>query len=207
MRLLVAVLLVTVGACKDPGEVLAEKAVEVASGGKVKVDGQTVTIKDEEGNEVTTTVTEEDGAVKGVVKNADGTESTYQADESGVTVKSKDGTATFGSTEVPADFPLPVLDGAEVAATASTGKPDGGKSFHVSLKSARPPAEIADFYQAALRDSGMKVRRQEHKMAGTHMVMLSGSKGKKKQRTQASVHVSKPPNEEKANVMITWSGE
>jgi hypothetical protein len=207
MRLLMVLLLVAAGACKDPGEMLAEKAVEVASGGKVKVDGQTVTITDDEGNEVTTTVTEEDGAVKGVVKNADGTESTYNADESGVTVTSKDGTATFGSKEIPKDFPLPVIDGAEVAGSASATKPDGEKSFQVTLRSEKSPGDIADYYQKALRDAGLKVRRQEHKMGGTHMVMLAGSKGKEKNQTQASVHASRAPDKEKTDVMITWSGK
>lgn len=207
MRALMVLLLVTAGACKDPGEMLAEKAVEIASGGKVKMDGKTVTIKDDDGNEVTTTVSEEAGIVKGVVKNSDGTESTYKADDSGVTVESEEGTARFGGKEIPKEFPLPVPDGAEVAAVASVSKPNGVKNFHVTLTSDEQPRSVADFYQKALERDGMKVRRQEHEMGGAHMVMLTGSKGKKKNATKASVHASRAPGKEKTDVMITWTGK
>src|SRR4051794_1068701 len=105
LLMIAALIAVTVG-CKK----MAESAAETASGGKVKFDGDKVTVIGEKGEKA---VIDTKGGTA-VVTDEKGQQAKVSASGEGVKVESKEGVAQFGGQEVPKDFPLPVYEGAKV---------------------------------------------------------------------------------------------
>ena len=93
-----------------------------------------------------------DGEVKVSVK---------QEGEGGLTVRSPEGTATFGGARGAEDLPdwIPVYEGAEVQMGFSTSG-DQGAAGAFSLKSQDSPDEVLDYYEKTLKDAGYEVQRQ-----------------------------------------------
>lgn len=87
------------------------------------------------------------------------------SDNNSITIKDKEGkelTIAGGEEgKLPEGFPLPVYQGAKIAA-ATTMTTDNKKSFAVELELTAEPKAVADYYEAQLKDRGMEVTRMDN---------------------------------------------
>ena len=185
MRLSIFVLVLPLTACDMAKDALVEKATEVAleaaTGEEVDIDGKTVTVKDAEGNTVKTT-RDEDGKV---------------------VIEGKDGRAVIGGTEIPENFPLPVMDGLK-AETSMSGDQEGKQQFMVAFSTDLEVKAVADFYEKALKEKGLKVRRVQMSDKGKEAIMLAGEK---KPKTEAAVYIGRDAGKEKTKLSIQWTSK
>ena len=195
MTKIYAVLLtLSLSGCKCMGETL----IETATGGKVKIDGSKVTVTNERGEVATLTAEGKDGKGTIVVTNEKGEKATLTGDEKGVRIQSKDGAAEFGTGKVPEGFPLPVIDGAQVASGTRHETPKG-VGFSLMASSDKDPTTIADFYQRALKEKGFTVERvQNPSMAG--MVVLNG----KQKKLAANCTVMRETADKPSSFILSW---
>ena len=199
MRYLLPLMLMVFSGCDNP----AESMIEAATGGKVKIDGETVTIEGEDGEKITTNLEKgKDGKVTTTVTNEKGETAKWSADGKKMTVETAEGKAEWGAAKVPEGFPLPVIDDAKIITAATSNQKKKGTMYHVSLMVKKEAKAVGDFYESALKKEGLKVKRTEHKMAEASMVMLNGRKGKK---VQSTVHVSGREGTDEVTVMINWT--
>jgi len=161
-----------------------EKALEAATGAKVDMKGNTITVKDKDGKTVTAVMGEEGG--KGVAHITDG----------------EGNSATFGG-EVPRDFPLPIFEGATVGMAAKSDKGDEGTAYSVTLMiEKKSPTDVAAFYEKALNDKGLKVTKSSMNMGDKTMVQLAG----KSDTVKAAVVVN-PGDDDGSAVMLSWTAK
>lgn len=199
MRYVLPMILIALAGCENPVETM----IEAATGGKVKIDGKTVTIEGKDGAKITTNLEKgEDGKITATVTNDKGEVAKWTADGKKMTVETAEGTAEWGAAKVPAGFPLPVIDGAKIVTAGTSKQKKKGTMYHVALMVKKESKEVSDFYETALKKEGLKVQRTEHKMAETSMVILNGRKGKK---VLATVHVSGQSGKDEVSVMINWT--
>ena len=170
-----AVLLSLAGACQSAAEALTEAAAEAATGQEIDVDEGTVTIKGEEGTVV------------------------VRGDEKGTFSITSDKGSVHASQKVPADFPLPVIDGAEIATATRMEKPGGKLVFAVMFKTDKPVKEVAAFYKKALEGQGIKTQTVDMGNGDRQAVTLMGNKGKK---LQANVVASSEGDGADTDVML-----
>lgn len=193
MRHTLLLLLLVFSGCKCMGE----KLLETATGGQVKLDGNTLTVKNEKGETVTMTGNEG----KLTVTNDKGETATVEGNEQGVRIVGKEGTAEFGTGKVPEGFPLKVIDGAKVE---SGMKSQGAKGevFTLMATVAKESAAIADFYEADLKAKGFKIERVQNP-AMANLIVLSG----KKPAVTASITITREAPDKPAALMISWNPE
>ncbi|MBI5509897.1 MAG: hypothetical protein HY903_14165 [Deltaproteobacteria bacterium] len=197
MRLSIVLALLAFSGCKCMGE----KLLETATGGQVKLDGTSLTIKNDKGETVTFAGEGKDGKGTLVVTNDKGETATFQGDDKGVKIESKDGIAEFGTGKIPEGFPLPVIEGATVA-SGTHNKTPKGDGYTLMLSVAKDPVAVADFYEKALKGKGLKVERvQNPMMAG--MVVLNG----KKDKLSASCTAMREAPDKPTSVIIGWQPE
>lgn len=180
------------GACTEK---LAEKALEQAG---VKVEGDTVTLRGKDGEEIR--ISGNEGTV--VVKGKDGEEAVFAEQGGTVRIKSAEGEfemATQGQAKIPDGFPLAVADGVDVASAASS-KSDRERSYFVTLQSAKGVDDLASFYERELKDKGLKVERNEMQFDNVRMVSFRGEKD----QTEATVIVRSEGDEGKTAVQLSW---
>jgi len=171
--------------CENLAQSMAESAVEAATDGQVKVDidkdGKKVTIKTKDG-EVTTIAAEGEDGARAVVTGADG--------EKVVLTSGKD---------VPADFPLPILEGAEVMSSTQM-KQNGGAMYNVTFKTDKLPGEVADFYAKALEKKGMKANRNTLESGKDLTVMINAQS----KEARVMVNLARKDKEPKTTVLLNW---
>ena len=197
MRIFATLLLICFSGCKCMGE----KLLETATGGQVKVDGNSLTIKNEKGETATFSGEGKDGKGTLVVKNEKGETSTVVSDDKGLKVQSKDGTAEFGTGKIPDGFPLPLIDGATVQ-SGIHNKTAKGDSFTLMASVTKDTAAIADFYAKELKTKGFKVEKVQNP-AMANMVIVNGKKAK----LSANCTVMRETPEKPASLMISWQSE
>lgn len=155
----IAAVSLTLTACGDAAENLAEQAIEAQTGGDVQIseDDGTISIQsDDDGG--TLTIEEEDG--EGITITG--------SDESGEQV-----TVQMGGTEVPDDFPMPLFDPGEVTHVASIDTPNGA-SISVTLEIDPGDATAAvDFYRDWLGGQGMEVTSSDTMVIGESDTVVS----------------------------------
>ncbi len=182
-RLLLLSLLVST-ACFSSEE-KTESAIELATGTKIDIDDKTVTIRGPDGEKVTTKIdTGEDGTT--------------------TLTNDKGARTTIGQGKVPPGFPLPIFEGAEVSMGMSSEQ-GGQKAFSLTFQSSAKAEEIGAFYEKALKEKGLKVRKVAHAFTGQPMVMISGVKGKKKAQTNASINITGEGEAGQSVVVISWT--
>lgn len=183
IALLSGLALVGLTGCENAAESMAESMVEAASGGEVEIDrdGKKVRIKTDEG-EVTTEVNEDGETARAVVTGPDGEKATF----------------TSGK-EVPADFPLPILEGAEVMSSTQM-KQNGGAMYNVTIKTDQEPAQAADFYVEALKAKGLKTKRNELETDENLTIMVNGQS----KTHQVMVNAARKGGDEKTTVLLHW---
>ena len=156
-----------------------ETTIETTTGQKVDLDEGKITITTEDGK----TVVEQDGER--------------------ATLTTEKGALRIGK-EVPADFPLPVYDGAKVLQSMNMKDEDKGRSYMLGLHVPKAsPAELATFYESALKKVGFEVQRVETKMDDSTLIILSG----KKDGTEATAQIAAQSGKEGVNVNLVWQGK
>jgi hypothetical protein len=172
MRILFVLLLVVVWGCEKS----AEKAAEVASGGQVKIDGDTVTIRTEEG------------------------EATLETKGETAQLKTKDGTFTAGQNTLPKGFPLPLFAGSKVQQTGHHKPADGNEMYQATASVSAPIEKVTSFYEKTLKDKGLKVDRNEMTMGKNQHVILKGES----ETVEAAVMVMKTAEVQGLTTTVTW---
>lgn len=126
---------------------LAEKAVEKATEKAVEkaVEQATGVKVDEQNNSVTIT-------------GQDGKELTIKSSEDG---------------KVPEGFPLPIMKGGKLNTSAEMTS-DGKKGWTAEMEFTAGPKEVADFYEQAVKERGMKVTRTDTNSEGSVDIVLMG---------------------------------
>ncbi len=196
MRVLWVLPLVVLLGCDKAKESAAEKALDVATGGKVKKDGDKITITGDDGK-----ATVEMKGGKTVVTGKDSERATMTVEGETGTAKSKEGTITFGKGEVPEGFPLPVYTGAEVR-HARHAKPVGkNETYQLMAQVADPVEKVAAFYEQVLQDKGLKPKRAQMKNDKARHVSLKAESD----RTRVIVSVVQQKDDKHADLMIVWS--
>jgi hypothetical protein len=197
MKTFAALMLLCFSGCKCMGE----KLLETATGGQVKLDGNSLSVKNDKGETVTFSGEGKDGKGTLVVKNEKGETATLTGDDTGLKIHSKDGTAEFGTGKVPDGFPLSLMDGVTVQ-SGTHNKTDKGDAYSLMATLNKDPAVIADFYENELKGKGFKVERVQNPMAAG-MVVLSGKKGK---LTANCTAMRESPDKPTA-LIIAWQSE
>jgi hypothetical protein len=190
--LLGAAVAVTIG-CKK----MAESAAESATGGKVKFEGDKVTITGDKGQKAE--IDTKGGTA--VVKDEKGQEAKITTNSGGMKIESKEGTAEFGAQEAPAGFPLPIYSGAKVM--QSMHSTANGDAYTLSATIDAPVKDLATFYEKALKDKGLEVTSTVQEAGGNGMTALAG----KKDKLESSVIIMKPSNDKNVTLTITWSAK
>lgn len=190
--LLGAAVAVTFG-CKK----MAESAAETASGGKVKFEGDKVTVIGDKGQKA---VIDTKGGTA-VVKDEKGQEAKITANSGGMKIESKEGTAEFGAQEAPAGFPLPIYSGAKVM--QSMHSTTDGDAYTLSATIEAPVKDVASFYEKALKDKGLEVTSTVQEAAGNGMTTLVG----KKDKLESTAIIMKASNDKNVTVTLTWSAK
>jgi hypothetical protein len=194
MRALWVVAVAATFACKSP----EERIIEAATGGKVDIEKGKITIEGEDGR---MTVKTDDEGGKLTVTNEKGEKATLDGKTGTMRVVSEDGVAEWGTGKLPEDFPLSLLDDAEVM-TSSRTEEGGKKSFHVMAKVDATPKEVADFYAGELKAKGLKkVKRAEHSMGAGAMVTLSG----RNKKLNVAVSAVRENAGDETVVTLAWS--
>jgi len=170
-----AVLMLLVSACGNVAETVAEQVIENQSGGDVNIanDGSSMQVTDEDGNTVDFTST--DGKVVVTGTDDEGNESTIEV----------------GGTEVPADFPMPIPDGAEVTNVSTIDTPEGSSTFVTFEIDPGDTADVLEMYKTWFADQGMEVTSAEGMVIGGSDTVAS--------------FVQVADNGTYAEVIITWS--
>jgi hypothetical protein len=97
-----------------------------------------------------------------------------------VTIKGQDGqSVTVQSTEakLPDGFPLKVHSGGKVT-SGSVMKSNGKQVFTVEIAFDKDPTAVADYYEKAMTDLGLKIDRMDSESNGEVTIMLSGESDK-----------------------------
>jgi len=191
MRFLLVLLLVVAFGCDRA----SEKAAEIASGGKVKIDGDKVTIQTEDG-----TATIDRKGDKTVVVTEDGKKATITSDGDVAQIKTKEGTFTTGKNEVPKGFPLKVLPGSKVVHAAHSKPASGDETFQVMTSSPAAVAKVGAFYEKALKDKGLEVKRSEMKLPQGQQWVLHG----KADKIEAMVMVARQKGKNETTATVVW---
>jgi hypothetical protein len=173
MRVLLAAMLLLVVGCGKSDE---KKTVKTP-GGSVTVEGDKVTVQTDKG--------------KATIESKGGT----------TEIRTNEGTMTVGEGKVPDGFPLPVMRGAKVENSAHMAPPDGKEVFTLNAKIPAAFKDVADFYEKALKDKGLKVSRTEQASDDSQMVMLIGES----ETADGSVMVSKEAKADQPTAVISWS--
>lgn len=174
-----ALALLFTGGCQNA----VESLVETATDGQVKIDseGKKITVKTDDG-EITTEVDEDGEGARAVIKGADG--------EASVIASGK---------AVPADFPLPILEGAQVLSSTEM-KQNGGTMYNVTIQTDQQPKEAADFYAELLEKKGLKTKLNELKSGKDTMIMVSAQGEKDRVMIQSGRQAKDP----KTTVLLHW---
>ena len=135
---------------------------------------------------------------KEVIKSKDGTIA-IKGDQ--VDVKTKDGSLSIGTSELPDDFPIPVMSGAEIEGNTRMSQPDGLEVFQLSITSPAKVSQVAEFYEKVFKDKGVSVTRNEQSDKETQMVMLFGSG----EGLDTSAVIARDRGEDQTNATISWS--
>lgn len=173
MRILLATMLLLVVGCGKSDEKTTVKTPD----GSVTVEGEKMTVQTDKG--------------KTTIETGKGT----------TRIQSKEGTVTLGENTIPDGFPLSLMRGAKVEHGTHMTPPDGREIFQVGAKIPAATKEVADFYEKALKDKGLKVSRTEQTNDETQMVMLVGES----ETVEASVMVAKEAKADQPTATITWS--
>ena len=106
----------------------------------------------------------------------------------------------WGVKKVPKDFPLPIVDGAEVVNSArSTQK--GKEVFMIMAAVKQTPAEVAKFYERELEEKDFEIKKMEHKIGEDQIVTLAGTKP----GFTASITATRKAGKDKTSLMINWA--
>lgn len=178
---------------------LSEKAVETASGGKLKIDGDKVEITGDNGEKAVM-----DGKTV-VVTGPDGAVAKIETDDKGggtMKVEGPDGAkAVFGAQELPKNFPLTLVDGAKIATSMVTNDPNSGEVFMVTAMVKAEVAALGDRYEKELKAKNLTVTRTETAMGEGKMLILAG----KADKVEAVVQVVKNTGEEDTMLTLSWT--
>lgn len=173
MRILLVLMFLSVVGCGRS----EEKTTVKTRGGTVKVEGEKVTIQTDKGK------------------------ATIESKGNSTRIQTDEGTISVGDSDVPDGFPLPVISGAKVEHGAHMTSPDGGEVFQLSIAVPTPVKQLAEFYEKAFRDKGLKVTRNEQTSDEAQMVMLFGES----EKVQATVTVIQEAGADQPNATISWS--
>ncbi|MBN1346045.1 MAG: hypothetical protein JXQ73_25380 [Phycisphaerae bacterium] len=174
-----------------------EKATEIGTKGQVKVSGDKVTVKTEDGEAVI------QGDKRVMRVRTKGGETVVQGDEQSTQIKTKDGTFNFGKGEIPRGFPLPVYKGAQVGQTGHLRPPGEGEVYQLSATVKAPVAEVAAFYKKALEDKKLKLNPTELKTGDVEMARYEARSDK----VEAAVSISKNKDEADTIIAIVWTNK
>jgi hypothetical protein len=189
MRLMLALILIILAGCSK------EKEYTDSKGNKVKVGGDTMTIQTKDGK---ATFKKEGGSV--VIESKDGKQTFTQKD--GVQkLETKDGTMSYGEQKVPDGFPLSVMPGSKVESSAHVKPAGQPEVFNLMCKNPAPLEKVAEFYEKAIKDKGLEIKKTEIKSDDGAQVMINGTS----EAIEAMVMVMKPAKEKQTTAMVTWN--
>ena len=147
---------VTLTACGNAAENLAEKAIESQSGGDVAVDDGTIVIQSDDGDAVIQTQDNGDGI----------TVSGTDASGEGVTLQ-------MGGSEIPDDFPMPLFDPSEVTNVSSVDAASGSSTSVTLQIDPGDTGAVLDFYRGWLDGQGMDVTSSDTMLIGESDTAIS----------------------------------
>jgi hypothetical protein len=180
MRFVPLLLVVTIACgCDKAQESADEKAVEIATGGKVKIDGDKITVQGKDGK------------------------TTYTQNKEGVEIKSKDASVTFGKSEIPKGFPLKVYPGSKVLQAMDAKQGGKGQTYHVTTQVTAPLEKVVAHYEKAFKDKGLEVKRTEINTGEVQTVLVNG----KSDKVEAMVSVVKNAKEKAVTTTIAWKAK
>ncbi|GEM_PF-2407742 len=164
------------------GEKIAEEVLEHASGAEdIDIENGKITIKGKDGKVIT------------AGQNKEGT----------LSMKSSDGSsATFGGTELPKDFPLPIVEHLKVLHTSDLrAKNKRTRSVMFEAKES-DVLVLAKTYEDDLNDKGLEVARNEIGSETGKIIMLSGKN--ESGSIQAAVQVIASKEKKAINVNLHY---
>ncbi len=156
---------------------------------------QTVTIRNKKTGDVVTLNAADLQKGKLELQNAKGEKVTFQAgdkDQGGVTVTSKEGTATVGAGAAAAPLPswVPAYPGA-APASVMTNKTGTTSEGMITFTTSHPGGRVLDFYEADLKGKGFQVERNEVKGDAGSMGSLTGKLQDRREVTVTAVPADK----------------
>ncbi len=173
MRTLLVVGLLVAGGCRKSEEKTTVKTPE----GTVHVEGDKVTVQTDQGR------------------------ATIETKKDVTRIQTNEGTVTIGENKVPDGFPLPVMRGARIEQGSHMAPADGRETFQLTIRVPGPARPVAEFYEKALKDKGLKVTRTEQTNDEIQMVMLAGESG----AVEAMAVVQKEAKAADTTAMISWN--
>lgn len=175
------------------GKSKEEKAVEDVTGGKVKIDGDQITVQNEDG---TTSTFDRDGQNMRI-ENPDGSVVTREGDTTKLTTEDSAITVTEGSA---GDFPLPFMPGTTVERTQKMKTADG-EMYQVGLRVKQSVNEVAEFYSEVFKQHNLQISSAEDSDGTLSEVAVTGES----QQNDASVLIQQRSGEDESTVQLHWS--
>ncbi len=191
MRIVLMFLLVFACSCRKA----SEKAEP--SGAKVEVDGDKVAVQTPDGR----AVVEKNGETTVIRTTEEGKETTITAKGDTTRVQTNDGTFTMGEKKVPEGFPLAVMPGVTVERGAHITQANSPEVYQLSIRTDASPAQIADFYEKAFKEKGLKVNRTETRGDETTQAVVAGESDK----VEASCVAVRDAKAGRSEASIYWS--
>lgn len=100
----------------------------------------------------------------------------------------------------PADFPLPIIEGALSVNIHYTERPGGVDVSQLTHVVKKPIDEVVRFYEDAMRDRGLNVQRNDTTVRGVRQIALLGSSG----LVESTALISQAVKEDRPRVTISW---
>ncbi|MGB9625884.1 MAG: hypothetical protein ACPMAQ_13590 [Phycisphaerae bacterium] len=191
MRIVLVFLLVFACGCRKA----SEKAE--SSDAKVEVRGDKVAVQTPDGR----AVVEKNGDTTVIRATEKGKETTITARGDTTRVQTGDGTLTMGEKKVPEGFPLAVMPGVTVERGAHMTQANSPEVYQLSIRTDAAPAQVADFYEKAFKDKGLKVQRTETRGDGTTQAVVAGESDK----VEATCVAVKDARTGRSEATIYWS--
>ncbi len=171
------------------GKSSEEKNAETSSSTTIKKEAETK-------QEATKTAILTEGNTKPAVEPKDEKAKTETRDS-----KSKiDSKVTVSKNEVPDGFPLSLMPNSKILQASKQTKTDGPPTYQVSTEIVADPKAVADFYEKALTDKGLKVERSESTSDEGSQAMLSANTDQE----ECLIMILKEAKDQNTSAIIQW---
>lgn len=194
----------------------------------VESDGKTMVIKSADGKETTVNVgaaqklgetmaatadkevaaATEDAAQAGEATEASAaSEASESSSAQAMTIKTGEASMTFGGTNVPKDFPLPLYKDAKVEYSAHIEPTADNKeeNYQIHLTSKDPAETVAKFYEAELKKKGLEVNRIDQKFNGMEIITLACES--QKDNVSATAQAQRDADSDTTRIILTWTNQ